>query len=168
MLNIKADFKIIVAILIVSVILGFSYNFFREDGLPLLKKKETIETVSIDRLKNDNKKVQALKVDEIYNLFEKNKIIIIDARDEWDFKDGHIKNAINIPEYNFEAHKQKLDEFNKTDLFVVYCADPECGLSKKLVEKLHELGFEKSYIFQGGWFKWLEKGYPIEMSVDNE
>lgn len=64
-------------------------------------------------------------------------IVIIDVRDEKDFKNGHIENAINIPIKNFDT---KINELNKSIETIVYGSRGK--ISAQVAEKLVENKFD--------------------------
>lgn len=64
-------------------------------------------------------------------------IVIIDVRDEKDFKNGHIENAINIPIKNFDT---KINELNKSIETIVYGSKGK--ISAQVAEKLVENKFD--------------------------
>ncbi len=64
-------------------------------------------------------------------------IVIIDVRDEKDFKNGHIENAINIPIKNFDT---KINELNKNIETIVYGSSGK--ISAQVAEKLVENKFD--------------------------
>ena len=80
---------------------------------------------------------------------EKN-YIIIDARTEEEFAEGHIENAILIPEYEIKdrAEKELLD---KEQLILVYCRSGR--RSKIASEELVNLGYTNVKEF-GGIIDW--------------
>ncbi len=76
--------------------------------------------------------------------------IIIDARTEEEFAEGHIKNAILIPEYEIKGKaEQALPD--KNSLILVYCRSGR--RSKIASEALVELGYTNVYEF-GGIIDW--------------
>ena len=76
--------------------------------------------------------------------------IIIDARTEEEFAEGHIENAILIPEYEItnRAEKELLD---KEQLILVYCRSGR--RSKIASEELVKLGYNNVKEF-GGIIDW--------------
>jgi rhodanese-related sulfurtransferase len=76
--------------------------------------------------------------------------IIIDARTEEEFAQGHIKNAILIPEYEIKDKAEKALP-DKNSLILVYCRSGR--RSKIASEALVELGYTNVYEF-GGIIDW--------------
>ncbi len=75
---------------------------------------------------------------------------IIDARTEQEFAEGHIENAILIPEYEI-ANRAENELPDKDALILVYCRS---GRRSKIASKeLAQLGYTKVYEF-GGIIDW--------------
>jgi phage shock protein E len=73
------------------------------------------------------------------------KVVIVDVRSPGEFKDGHIKNAINIPLESINSEPKELPDKNAEIL--VYC---HSGRRSKLAsDKLVELGYKGIYDFGG-------------------
>ncbi|MEE9555281.1 MAG: rhodanese-like domain-containing protein, partial [candidate division Zixibacteria bacterium] len=53
------------------------------------------------------------------------------------------------------------------DKIVAYCGGLDCELSLFAARELDYLGYQNSYIFFGGWQKWIEAGLPTEIT-ENE
>jgi rhodanese-related sulfurtransferase len=101
----------------------------------------------------DNKKITyeqitAQQAKEIMDT--QNDYIIIDARTEEEFEDGHIKNAILIPEYEI-ADRAEEELPNKDTLILVYCRSGR--RSKIASEELVKLGYTNVKEF-GGIIDW--------------
>jgi rhodanese-related sulfurtransferase len=83
--------------------------------------------------------------------------VILDARNAEDYAEARIGNAINIFPYDgtdvIFAKAQKLPTDKK---IVVYCDGGNCDSSHKLAEFLDQLGFDKVYIYTGGWEDWTK------------
>ena len=76
--------------------------------------------------------------------------IIIDARTEEEFAEGHIENAILIPEYEIKDRAEK-ELPDKDALILVYC---RCGRRSKIAsEELIKLGYTNVKEF-GGIIDW--------------
>lgn len=72
--------------------------------------------------------------------------LIVDVRTEPEFKAGHIKNAINIPNEAIEYEPPKeLPDMEQTIL--VYCRSGHRSIHSSL--KLHFLGYKNIYEFGG-------------------
>ena len=76
--------------------------------------------------------------------------IIIDARTEEEFAEGHIKNAILIPEYEI-ANRAEKELPDKEQLILVYCRSGR--RSKIASEELVKLGYTNVKEF-GGIIDW--------------
>ncbi len=76
--------------------------------------------------------------------------IIIDARTEGEFAEGHIENAILIPEYEIKDRAEK-ELPDKDDLILVYCRSGR--RSKIASEELVKLGYTNVKEF-GGIIDW--------------
>ena len=84
--------------------------------------------------------------------------IIIDARTEEEFAQGHIANAILIPEYEVAERAEK-ELPNKNQLILVYCRSGR--RSKIATEELVKLGYTNVKEF-GGIIDW-----PYETTVED-
>ena len=76
--------------------------------------------------------------------------VIIDARTEEEFAEGHIENAILIPEYEIKDRAQK-ELSDKEQLILVYCRSGR--RSKIASEELVKLGYTNVKEF-GGIIDW--------------
>ena len=82
-----------------------------------------------------------------------NDYVIIDARTEEEFAEGHIKNAILIPEYEI-ANRAEKELPDKDSLILVYCRSGR--RSKIASEELVKLGYTNVKEF-GGIIDWPYK-----------
>jgi rhodanese-related sulfurtransferase len=121
-----------------------------------VEKKKVEEEKTIEREGVEFEEPKNITLEQAYSLFN-DRVAFIDARDEAEYIMGFISGSINIPYYDFESHKQKLDK-----PLVTYCAGTDCDLSILLANQLIKLGYKKVYIFFGGWLEWQNANYPIE------
>ncbi|MEJ2618295.1 MAG: rhodanese-like domain-containing protein, partial [Ignavibacteriaceae bacterium] len=113
------------------------------------------DTVTNDKTSVESfKKPKVINLKQAYELYKKN-IVFLDARENEEYKEGHIKNALNLPYYDFDSYKQILNNIPKSSTIVTYCAGTDCDLSILLGEQLFESGYKKVYVFFGGWNDWL-------------
>ena len=76
----------------------------------------------------------------------KNKEFLLDVREEYEYQDGHIKGAINIP---LREILEKKDTLPKDKDIYVYCRSGH--RSADAVNFLKSLGFEKVHNVEGGF-----------------
>ena len=166
----KILYKDIFYIFLFSLLLGVLRNFFLEEPLTLIKKKRQIKTIKLVEESNiqfdlpeNMTEPHNVTIEVVEYLRKKDTTIIIDARDEDDYKNGHIKGAINIPFDYYEDFEYLLDEVNLESIVIIYCGGGECSLSIDLADYLmQERGFFNVLIYEGGWPEWKESGYEIE------
>jgi rhodanese-related sulfurtransferase len=66
----------------------------------------------------------------------------------------HVPGALNVSEQQFDEQLvQHLDTLQtNTKPVVVYCSGQKCEASRKVMERLKEMGFVKdAFVFKGGW-----------------
>jgi|ETNmetMinimDraft_25_1059894.scaffolds.fasta_scaffold25769_2 rhodanese-related sulfurtransferase len=144
------------AIVILSLVVGLITNILRSDSIPILAKKISI----VEDLNDVSGEPVSITLDQAKNLFDKG-VVFVDARDDQYFKEGHIPNAWNSG--FFMELMFKLDSAQtKIGPVVLYCSDDECGSSEELANDLFNEGFTKLYVFKGGWLEWSKAGYPVE------
>jgi rhodanese-related sulfurtransferase len=157
----KLNLKKLFLILFFSICIGAIYNFISADGLTFMIQRTQL--VFDDAKVGNSGFIKAVKLDKALSLYQSG-VKFVDARDKWDFSDGHIKGAINIPEYNLDENKKSLNNLNRNDTFVVYCGGDDCDTSKRLTEKLIKEGFTDVFVYSGGWEEWKTSGLPTENS----
>lgn len=81
--------------------------------------------------------IDKAKLDELVG-----KAILVDVRSPQEFEEGHLDNAILLPEYEIEKNVSKILP-DKTKTIIVYCSSGY--RSKKAQKKLLKLGFKKVY-----------------------
>ena len=163
--NKKFDIKRIIYILSFSILLALIYNTFSVDGISYIRTKKSIETLkSIDIIDetDSSKTLKAISLPQAIEIFNNKKALFIDARDQWDFKDAHIKGALNIPEFSFNPNNRTLAQISKNEILIIYCSGNDCSVSQRLASKLIKLGYKKVYVYLGGFTEWQEAKLPIE------
>jgi rhodanese-related sulfurtransferase len=81
--------------------------------------------------------------------------VIVDVRDETEYKEGHIPSAINIPAESFAVKSEVLPKEKK---IIVYCNTG--GRSYMAYRKLMKLAYPS--IAQTLFAEWKEEGKPVE------
>ncbi len=163
----KINYSVIFWIIIASVILGITYNYFSVDGIDFLRKPTVIKNIN-DFEESDSTSIIGIDLAQAVNFYNTNAAVFVDARDQWDFSETHIAGAINIPEFSFEPKDSILSGFSKHQIFVLYCNGDDCDISKRLAMKFKKLGFINTFVFLGGIFEWEETGLPVEKGKSDE
>ena len=87
-------------------------------------------------------------------------IVLLDAQPAKKYAEAHIRGAVNVAGM---AQIEDLDLPYSRPL-VIYCDCAGEEASRFLAARLIKNGYKQENIFilRGGWYKWLELGYPIE------
>ncbi len=92
-------------------------------------------------------------------LINRKDAVVIDVRDEGEFKGGHINNARHIPEKQLADRVKELEKF-KAKPVIVSCATGR--RASFAVEALKKQGFADVVALRGGVSAWLQAGMPLE------
>ena len=105
-----------------------------------MKTKKGFKLTRKDRIDIDIYELRKIT----YNNIE---AILLDVRSPLEFKEGHLKNAINIPLYDLDKNcNLRIKDKNK--VIIVYC---QSGIrSKKAIKILYKNGFMNLYHLKGG------------------
>ncbi|KQC10314.1 MAG: hypothetical protein APR62_02050 [Smithella sp. SDB] len=154
--KILSTFIEIIIILFSALFFAVIFNSIRSNNIPLFGFS------SAALIKEQQEEIPTITLSESYDLYMKNKLVFIDARDPFSFEEGHIAGAINIcPD---EAHLHVPSLKVKSDqgfIFVTYCDGPQCPLSKETAHALTLRGISNVNVLLNGWNLWLNAGYPI-------
>lgn len=93
------------------------------------------------------------------------QVVFVDARDEDDFKGGHIPGAWlfnHFEQYKYVATVVPVCQ--TAEVVVVYCDGGECDDSLSAAVILRDYGIPnpKLYVYAGGMPEWLASGRPVE------
>ena len=152
----------VISIIIVSSIFGVGYNAVRTESLSLLYQKPDERTVEeVDSLLSETTILSApeyINLKSAKEMYDRG-ILFIDARDEEEFAEGHIKGAtvaLSTPEL------VQLTP-DRSAPIVTYCGGGECDVSMELATLLmNDWDYERIFVFKGGWPEWKAAGYPAE------
>ena len=96
---------------------------------------------------------------QVEQLAQQQTALLVDARHEWAFSNGHIPGAVNLP-FSFsktKAHQTFAKTYPKDRRLVLYCGDPACDRSKYLAIKLRDdFGFSRLFIYADGYQDYLK------------
>lgn len=93
-----------------------------------------------------NTKQWQISIEELKNKI-KQGAILVDVRSKQEYNEGHLINAINIPEHEIDRLIEK-ELPNKNQLIVLYC---QSGSRSQIVySKMTKKGYKNVYSLEGG------------------
>lgn len=84
--------------------------------------------------------------------------VLVDVRGAKLFAKAHVPGAVNIPHRTMSA--ERMAQYAKDTLFVVYCAGPHCNGANKAAVRLARLGFRVKEMI-GGMTGWCDEGFAV-------
>ena len=84
--------------------------------------------------------------------------VLVDVRGPALFARGHVPGAVSIPHRGMTA--ERMAEYAKDTLFVVYCAGPHCNGANKAAVRLAALGYRVKEML-GGVTGWCDEEFPL-------
>ena len=171
--------KEVFIILVASIVIGLIANFISPKGIALIRddsNRYAIDTANVK--KGFDPKVRGklnkagfyepvnIPVEVAKQLFDDN-VIFIDGREDFEFKEGHVKGAVNIPYKTFKdkTKEEKLEiakGLDKKQMFVSYCSSDSCEISIDNAYEMAKVGYDDVKIYLGGYKEWTKLGYPTE------
>lgn len=162
----EINYKIVLTIILTASFIGIGNNIISPFGVNFIREKKVLEEATDDELfassQEKDYQVKSVSTEKAFELFEKNQALFVDARDQWEFAEGHIKGAYNLPSYIFEEEFPKFSSTPKDKLIIIYCDDLECGMSKQLAVELVRKGYRKVFVYTDGWQFWIQNNFPVE------
>jgi len=90
-------------------------------------------------------------------------VLIVDARPNTAYKQGHIEKAINVPLDIFDTiYMMELSGFDKSKTIIVYGRTMSRLYDERVSRKLVLRGHNNTMILKGGFSAWRKKGYPLK------
>jgi rhodanese-related sulfurtransferase len=87
---------------------------------------------------------------------------LIDARDPYEYEEGHLPGSINLPyetAISDPALLESLDTGGRP--IIAYCGGGDCEVSYSLALELVASGYERVAVYVGGFPEWQENGLPV-------
>lgn len=99
-----------------------------------------------------------IKPQEAVRLINHEDAVVLDVRDDKEYRSGHILNAVHIPLGLLEERLQEL-EAHKNKPVVVYCRTGQHSAQAGVI--LRKQGFERVYKLGGGILAWQGADLPL-------
>jgi len=101
--------------------------------------------------------IQAVVPGEATRMINHDNAIMIDMREDKDYREGHIVNAIHAPA-SAESNNSKLEKYRDKPV-IVYCQRGQ--RSSAYCGKLKKQGFGSVYNLKGGLLAWQKEALPL-------
>ncbi len=160
----RQSFLRISVIIIISLVLGFLYNQFHPKGLHWRFLFSTALS------KNNSQKLNftVISPDSAFVLMNRGDVIFIDSRQAEDFQLDHIKGAVNIPIDLFFTASDKINLPRHKTVILLYDEEGDVEKLALAVSAINTSQIKELYILYGGYLSWLNRGFPLEIGLDNE
>lgn len=154
-----------IIIILLAMLIGFSFNAFYSGGIPLIAQPRELkyepDSSAPDMIENLPTEPLAISQEQTWELFKNKKALFLDAR-KADFYDyGHIPGAQRLTWHGPDSLPEIPVTILPNQLIVTYCNDEDCDLAIELAYFLFDNGFQRIRIFHGGWQEWTAANYPI-------
>jgi len=101
--------------------------------------------------------VPSITVGHLKRLMMQKRVVLLDAREEDEFRTSHLRHARHVGYIWFDM--RKVYDVSKTDTIVVYCAIG--NRSERIGEKLQKAGYRHVYYLFGGIYEWVNRRNPV-------
>ena len=146
------------AIVLMAGLVGICVNYLRSDSIPVVGDW-SVET-SMAAATEDN---LIMPLPGAAKLFSAQLAVFIDARDEQDYADGHIKGALSLPWDDVSKRFSEIaGDIPSGTMIITYCDGEGCHLSYDLAVFLRDKGFKNVRELVNGWTVWRDANLPVE------
>lgn len=138
-------------IILYIFIFSSTFGFSQKDISKLLKEYniESIPYISVGKLNA-----------------QKATVILLDSREQKEYKTSHLNNAIHIGYDHFKIDSVLKKIPNKNSKIVVYCS---LGIrSETIADSLKKAGYKNVENLYGGIFEWKNNNLPVYNSEEKE
>jgi len=150
-------------------LIGVGVNLVAPWGIPFVARGRNLPQLpdsalvkGTDPAPSDGHELVSITLQQAKTLFDRDQAVFVDARPEFEYAEGHIPGAINIPFDEVEYYGSAIASLDKHKPLVVYCAGESCDLSIHLGELLAKKGFNTVRVFFGGSVAWQRAGFPFD------
>lgn len=131
---------------------------------PLAAPAPPVEHKTLPEIPDYGRPVQIGLV-AVKQLHDADAVLFIDARERWEYDEGHIAGAISLSHEEAitdPARLEQLDTGGKP--MVTYCGGGSCEVSLSLAWELLGIGHSHIAVYMGGFPEWQQAGYPVDVA----
>jgi rhodanese-related sulfurtransferase/predicted transcriptional regulator len=149
-----------------------NFIYYRLSNSNVFKAWKALRELGVERIATIEKVVKEFRkskfdfetvtIDQLIEKLETGKVTILDVRQESEYKQGHIANAISIP---IAELSNRLKELPKRGEIIAYCRGPFCVYADEAVALLTKAGYKATRL-EEGFPDWKLQELPIEISMN--
>jgi len=133
-------------------------EFVANHGLLVLALAVITALLVMDTLKRRVLGFRDIKPQEAVRLINHEGAIAVDVREDKEYREGHVLNAVHIPYGLMEERIHELDAY-RTQPLIVYCRTGQ--RAAHAAATLRKQGFEQVYKLSGGILAWRGAELPV-------
>ena len=100
---------------------------------------------------------------ELVNLINREKAVVVDIRDSKDYFEGHVPKALNIPFTALQSRVKELEKYKEAPIVVTCKAGQHSSMAGTILRKA---GFQNVAKLRGGLLEWRNDNMPIEKGLE--
>ncbi len=104
---------------------------------------------------------QSVTAQQLVNLMNREKAVVVDLRDPKEFAAGHITGAVNIPHAKLSENIGKLEKYRDRPIVLACRMGQHSGAAGATLKKA---GFENVMRLSGGMAEWQTQNLPVVAS----
>jgi len=140
-------------IALLALLIGFSINYIRQDGLSVIESQEDLFPQSLEE-----KEFESISIEDAQEILNAGKAIFVDLRAKDVFDHSHIPESVNFPSKNTHNLFAFLDQqTSKQTEIILIGADKEDNAPTETGLLLQMMGYENVKIMAEGWAGWEER-----------
>ncbi|MYD43485.1 MAG: rhodanese-like domain-containing protein [Gammaproteobacteria bacterium] len=101
---------------------------------------------------------QSISSQQLVNLVNQERAVVLDVRDNTEYAAGHITDAINIPHASLQSRMNELEKYKERPIVVVCKMGQHAGSMGTLLKKA---GFKQVSRLRGGLSAWQAENLPL-------
>jgi len=161
----SGDIKEVFILVTLAVFAAMAFNTLSSGGIALVGQWDTSKGVvsarSKDSVVDSSREINALS--DMKRIVEEKQGVVVDARSQDDYEQGHIPGAVNFPMSRFdEVIGDFFETVQPSMLVVLYCSGQECHDSHAFADQIIQFGYTDVKVFSGGFGDWANGGLPVE------
>lgn len=106
--------------------------------------------------------IPRLRLEDFRSRQASGSVLVVDVRDEFVFRAGHIPGAISVPLADIEKHAPDLRVRAQQRIVVTYCSCPSEQTALTAAVALWKTGLTNVSVLIGGYPEWVATGGAVE------